>query len=80
LWNICNEIVILELNDDTTINRLQNRSNNSFGKHPGELELAIDNSKIIHEKATVHKNHNVHFIDGSMSVQDIIFKILELSR
>ena len=37
LWDICDDIIILQLSDDETIKRLKQRIDNSFGKHPGEL-------------------------------------------
>ncbi|RZK66033.1 MAG: hypothetical protein EOO85_27410 [Pedobacter sp.] len=79
LWDICDEIIILQLSDDATLERLQQRTNNSFGKHPGELELATANSKIIDKKAKAYKNHRLHFIDGSLDVQSVVSKIIEIT-
>ncbi len=78
LWDICDQIIILQLDDKTTIERLQHRTDNSFGKHPGELELALENSKAVLNKAQTYTQHPVHFIDASLEVQDITSNILKI--
>ncbi len=80
LWDICDEIVILQLDDETTIERLKRRTDNSFGKHPGELELALENSKAIYNKAKTYSRHPVHLMDASLGVQDIVSNILTVSN
>lgn len=79
LWDICDEIIILQLNDETTVERLWYRTDNSFGKHPGELQLAIENSKKIYIKAESYSKHPVHFIDASLDIQSIVLEIIRIS-
>ncbi|MES2630823.1 MAG: AAA family ATPase [Patescibacteria group bacterium] len=79
LWDISDEIIILQLNDDITKSRLEQRTSNSFGKHPGELELAITNSDVIYKKAISYAKHPVHFVDASLNTQDIASKIIKLT-
>lgn len=79
LWDICDQIIILKLDDNTTRDRLKNRKNNSFGKHPGELELAILNSKQISNKANSYKKHPVYYVDAASSVEDVASHILKIT-
>lgn len=80
LWEICDEIILLQLDDKTTIERLQQRSTNSFGKHPGELQLAIENGITIYNKAKSYKRSNVHFIDASLNINNIVSEVVEISH
>ncbi len=80
LWDMCDEIIILQLDDETTIKRLQHRTDNSFGKHPGELQLAIENSKTIYSKAKSYTQKPIHIIDASSDIQDIVLEIVKISN
>jgi broad-specificity NMP kinase len=79
VWNYCDEVIILTLNDEDTRIRLTTRTSNSFGSHPGELELAEQMSKTIYEKSNNYKSKKTHYIDTKQNVDDIVAEILDIT-
>lgn len=79
LWDICDDIIVLQLSDDETIKRLKQRTDNSFGKHPGELQLAIENSKTLRSKTDTYPRGDVRCIDASLDINDVVSKVIENS-
>jgi hypothetical protein len=78
IWQSSAAVIVLQLDDDTTRHRLINRTNNMFGKHPGEIELALKTSQVISNKAKAHSSSNVHYLDSSSDVSELATAIINI--
>lgn len=79
VWDVCDVIIVLQLDKEVTAQRLINRTNNSFGKHPGEIELAIKNSHTIDAKAKKYIEHPVHYINATIDTDRLAAEIIKIS-
>ena len=80
VWNYCDEVIILTLNDEDTRLRLTSRTSNSFGSHPGELELAEQMGRVIYDKSKKYPQNKIHYINTAQNLDDIVNEILGIAN
>ncbi|MBC7459610.1 AAA family ATPase [Candidatus Saccharibacteria bacterium] len=80
VWDYSDKVIILTLSNEETRERLTTRTSNSFGSHPGELELAEQMSKTIYEKSKEYTDKNIYYIDTTKRLNDIVDEILSISN
>lgn len=58
---------------------LAERTNDSFGKHPGEIELALKNRAEIARRAVDYQvTHRVHYVNTDKPIADILFEVTKI--
>lgn len=78
IWRLSAAVIVLQLDDDTTRQRLLNRTNNNYGKHPGEIELALETSRVIRNKAKAYSSVEVYYLDSILDISNLATTIIEI--
>lgn len=78
IWKLSAAVIVLQLDDNLTRRRLLDRTNNNFGKHPGEIELAFETSRVISGKAEAYSLSKVHYLDSTLDVAELASSIIDI--
>lgn len=77
LWSLFDKIIFLDIDEETLLHRIATRTNNDYGKAPHERKLILEK---YHHDRTKRDRPGVISIDATKSLDQVIYKILEITQ
>lgn len=77
LWHLFDQVLFLDIDEETVKQRLKSRTNSDFGKAPHEVELIMQKYKADKQKQT---RPGVISIDATQPIDEVVNSILSITN